>query len=49
MANIGFTALIKSKGYNQKSLAEETGIPVAVLESVVRREKYVKSCFYSVD
>ena len=31
MANIGFTALIKSKGYNQKSLAEETGIPPGVL------------------
>lgn len=31
MTNIGFTALIKSKGYNQKSLAEETGIPPGVL------------------
>lgn len=31
MANIGFTALIKSKGYNQKSLSEETGIPPGVL------------------
>ena len=26
MSNIAFTALIKSKGYNQKRLAEETGI-----------------------
>lgn len=34
MANIGFTALIKGKGYNQKSLAEETGIPAAVLKAL---------------
>lgn len=31
MTNLAFTALIKSKGYNQKSLAEETGIPPGVL------------------
>lgn len=31
MSNIAFTALIKSKGYNQKRLAEETGIPPGVL------------------
>lgn len=31
MSNIAFTALIKSKGYNQKCLAEETGIPPGVL------------------
>lgn len=31
MTKLAFTALIKSKGYNQKSLAEETGIPPGVL------------------
>lgn len=31
MTNLAFTALIKSKGYNQKSLAEEADIPPGVL------------------
>lgn len=31
MTNIAFKALLKSKGYNQKRLAEETGIPPGVL------------------
>lgn len=31
MANIGFTALIKSKGYNKQRLAEEMGIAPAML------------------
>lgn len=37
MTNLAFTALIKSKGYNQKSLAEETGIPPGVLSHRINR------------
>ena len=31
MENIGFSALLRSKGYNQKRLAEEAEIPPGVL------------------
>lgn len=37
MTNLAFTALIKSKGYNQKSLAEKTGIPPGVLSHRINR------------
>lgn len=37
MTNLAFTAFIKSKGYNQKSLAEETGIPPGVLSHRINR------------
>ncbi len=37
MTNLAFTALIKSKGYNKKRLAEETGIPPGVLSHRINR------------
>lgn len=37
MTNLAFTALIKSKGYNQKSLAGKTGIPPGVLSHRINR------------
>ena len=41
MTNLAFTALIKSKGYNQKRLAEETGIPPGVLSHrIIRRDTW---------